>query len=320
MGAHAAGAADAVLPFQVETGCARGRLVHADIAADAILNQHGYPEPVSVLLGEALVLTALLGAAFKIDGRFILQTSSDGPVKMLVVQYSSTGDMRGYASYDADQIAELCGTDWRGRTRDLLGSGHLAMTIEPGQGTERYQGVVELNGDTLAEATEHYFQQSEQIPTYIRAAAARAYTGGGNGSHGNWTWRAGGLMVQKLASEGGSEDEAQEDEGLGEDEDAEDWLRTRTLAATVEDHELLDPALTSEDLLFRLFHEEEVRVFARMPVRARCSCSRERIGEVLGGFGEEEIAGMVENGVITVKCEFCNQHYTFEPGDISCGG
>lgn len=310
-------AADAVLPFHIETGGARGRLVRADLTADVILNQHGYPEPVAMLLGEAVALTALLGAAFKIDGRLTLQTSSDGPVKMLVVQYNGSGDVRGYAGYDDDRIAAAADAGRRVEARELLGCGSLAMTIDPGHGLERYQGVVELGGESLAEAANIYFQQSEQLPTYIRVAAARAYTGGGNGSHGNWTWRAGGLMVQKLTGEGGS------DSGLsggtaGEDdeEDGEDWRRVRLLASTVEDHELLDAGLSSEDLLYRLFHEEEVRVFAKMPVRARCSCSRERVEEVLGGFSADDLAGMSENGVITVKCEFCNAHYTFEPDAV----
>jgi molecular chaperone Hsp33 len=230
--ARKAEAADAVLPFHIEAGGARGRLVRADLTAGAILDQHGYPEAVAMLLGEAVVLTALLGAAFKIDaGSPANRLRWAG--KMLVVQYYACGDVRGYAGYDDERIAAAADAGRRVEARELLGSGSLAMTIDPGHGLERYQGVVELGGESLAEAANIYFQQSEQLPTYIRVAAARAYTGGGNGTHGNWTWRAGGLMVQKLTGEGGTAGE--------EDEDGEEnWRRVRLLASTVEDHELLD--------------------------------------------------------------------------------
>ncbi len=318
MGERLAGdeARDTVLPFQVGASIARGRLIRADAAADEILRQHDYPEPVSMLLGEAIVLTALLGTTIKIDGKFILQTNSDGPVSTLVVQYTSGGDLRGYASFDAEKLAAVGAAGGRRTARELLGDGHLAMTIDPGPGMDRYQGVVALEGESLTDAADLYFRQSEQIPTFIRLAVARAYTGGSNGSRGNWTWRAGGLLVQKLTSEGGTDAEAGDDDADAGEDDGEDWTRTQVLASTVEDHELLDPGLTSEGLLYRLFHEEEVRVFEAMRVQARCSCSRERIEEVLDSFDESDIAGMAENGVITVRCEFCNRHYNFEPEDF----
>jgi molecular chaperone Hsp33 len=299
---------DSILPFQLGTANARGRAIRASTAVDTILSQHAYPEPVSALLGEAIVLTALLGSTIKTRGKFILQTNSDGPVSMLVVQYNASGDVRGYVSFDADKIEALQTGNTRRAAGELLGTGHLAMTIDPGTGMERYQGVVALEGGSLADAADLYFRQSEQLPTFIRLAVARAFTGGGNGIKGNWSWRAGGILVQKLTDEGGVDSPPDD---FADDDEIEDWTRAHMLAATVQDHELLD--VESGELLYRLFHEEEVRVFDTMPVQARCSCSRERIEEVLSGFDADDIAGMAENGEITVKCEFCNQYYSFEP-------
>ncbi len=310
---------DYVLPFQIERAGARGRLIRADKAVDTILAQHEYPEPVSALLGEAITLTALLGAALKINGRLILQTSSDGPVNTLVAQYKAPGEVRGYASFDEKSLSSQ-GNGPR-LTAGLLGQGHLAMTIDPGMGMERYQGVVALEGETLAEAADLYFRQSEQIPTFIRVAVARAYTGRSNGQRGNWAWRAGGLLVQKLTGEGGIEggmpDEEQSRPVVDDDED---WMRARMLASTVEDHELLDPDLPPETLLYRLFHEEEVRAFPATPLQAQCSCSRERVEEILSSFSEADLAAMTEHGRIVVKCEFCNRRYEFDPAQIKSNG
>ncbi len=307
---------DYVLPFHIETAGARGRLIRADQTIEAILEQHGYPEAVSALLGEALTLTALLGTALKIeDGGLILQTSSDGPVSTLVAQYKSSGDMRGYASFDQEAIDAL----QNGAARDsagLLGDGHLAMTIDPGRGMERYQGVVALEGETLAEAADQYFRQSEQIPTFLRVAVARVYTAGEHGPV--WGWRAGGLLVQKLTGEGGISDrvDSEQLDWSAPNDGDEDWVRARTLAATVEDHELLDPDLPPESLLYRLFHEEQVRAFPPSQVQAVCSCSRARIEDILNSFEKTELDGMVEQGRIIVKCEFCNRHYDFDPAEV----
>ncbi len=319
-GANTLPADDYVVPFHIETAGARGRLIRADRTIEAILEQHGYPEPVSALLGEALTLTALLGTALKIeDGGLILQTSSDGPVGTLVAQYKSSGDMRGYASFDRQAIDAL----QNGAARDsagLLGDGHLAMTIDPGPGLERYQGVVALEGETLAEAADQYFRQSEQIPTFLRVAVARVYTAGENGKAPVWGWRAGGLLVQKLTGEGGICDRADSEQlDWSAPDGDEDWVRARTLAATVEDHELLDPDLPPERLLYRLFHEEQVRAFPPSQVQAVCSCSRTRIEDILNSFEKIELDSMVEQGRIIVKCEFCNRHYEFDPAEVGSG-
>ena len=301
---------DYVLPFQLEASGARGRLIRLGPVVDEILNRHAYPEQVLLLLGEAVTLTAMLGAALKFDGKFILQTQSDGPVSFLVVHYSSPGHVRGYASYNRDDIAGS--VNGAGAPKPLLGDGHLAMTIDPGAGMERYQGIVGLAGNTLVDAAHEYFDQSEQIPTFIRIAVARQFTAGEGANPGKWTWRAGGLMVQKLTREGGrqdSDDYSQPDAGSVDDDG---WRRAQALAATVEDHELLDPTLSPERLLYRLFHEEEVRAFQATPLDAQCNCTRERVETMLNQFSPEELDGMAEDDVITVTCEFCRTHYQFD--------
>ncbi len=304
---------DLVLPFQIETSGARGRILRMGPAITTVLEKHDYPEPVSTLLGEAMVLTAMLGAALKFDGKFILQTSGNGPVSFLVAHYYAPGQIRGYASYDSDALEETVKLNGaaHGQHARLLGEGHLAMTIDQGPDLDRYQGVVPLEGNTLSEAADLYFQQSEQIPTFIRIAVARQYEAGKDDEAGSWSWRAGGLLVQKLTDEGG----ASQREGGGDAEEA--WNRAQMLAQTVEDHELLDPMLAPERLLYRLFHEERVRVFDASDLRAQCQCSRASVRSMLGSFTQEELADMAEDGRVEVKCEFCNSRYDFDADEIT---
>jgi len=295
---------DLILPFQAEQADVVGRLVKLGPTVDTILSRHAYPEPVSKLLGEAVALTALLGAALKFEGKFILQASTDGPVDLLVADYQVPGGLRGYARFSAERLAELP-ADGR-----LLGEGHLAMTIDRGGDTERYQGVVPLEGESLTEAADTYFRQSEQLPTFIRLAVARHYRAGRAGSR-SWTSRAGGLLVQKLTREGGRS--VAREAAFSE----EDWTRARALAETVEDHELLDPLLPPDRLLYRLFHEEQVRAFRAIPLESYCSCSRERVEELLRRFSAEDLAEMVVDGEMWVTCEFCNSRYQFDPASFA---
>ena len=295
---------DLILPFQAEQSDVTGRLVKLGPVVDTILSRHDYPEAVSQLLGEAVALTALLGAALKFEGKFILQASTDGPVDLLVADYQVPGGLRGYARFSGEQVAELPPGG------KLLGEGHLAMTIDKGQDTERYQGVVPLEGDSLTEAADTYFRQSEQLPTFIRLAVARHYRPGHQGARA-WTWRAGGLLVQKLTREGGRN--APREAAFAE----EDWTRARMLAETVEDHELLDPLLPADRLLYRLFHEEQVRAFRAIPLESYCSCSRERVEELLRRFSAEDLAEMVVDGEMWVTCEFCNSRYQFDPASFA---
>jgi len=295
---------DLILPFQAEHAEVSGRLVKLGPTVDTILSRHAYPEAVSQLLGEAVALTALLGAALKFEGKFILQASTDGPVDLLVADYQVPGGLRGYARFSPERLAALP-PDGR-----LLGDGHLAMTIDRGLETERYQGVVPLEGDNLTEAADTYFRQSEQLPTLIKLAVARHYRAGKAGGR-PWTWRAGGLLVQKLTREGGRS--VGREAAFAE----EDWTRAKALAETVEDHELLDPMLPPDRLLYRLFHEEQVRAFRAIPLESYCSCSKARVEELLRRFSAVDLADMVVDGEVWVTCEFCNSRYRFNPASFA---
>jgi len=294
---------DLILPFQAEHAEVAGRLVKLGPVVDTILSRHDYPEPLSKLLGEAVALTALLGAALKFEGKFILQATTDGPVDLLVADYQLPGALRGYARFSAERLATLPAD------APLLGEGHLAMTIDRGPDTERYQGVVPLEGGSLADAADTYFRQSEQLPTFIKLAVARHYRAG-QGER-PWTWRAGGLLVQKLTREGGRG--APRESAFA----AEDWTRAKALAETVEDHELLDPMLPPDRLLYRLFHEEKVRAYRAVPLTSYCSCSEARVEELLRRFSAEDLAEMVVDGEVSVTCEFCNRSYRFDPATFA---
>lgn len=310
------GGDDHVLPFQVDALDVRGRVVRLGPSIDTLLSRHGYPAPVSKVLGEAAVLTALLGSSLKMEGRFQLQTKSDGPIDMLVVDFMAPDQIRAYARYDEERLA-LADPHSTGA---LLGQGHLAFTIDPGGDMSRYQGVVALNGGNLEDAAHQYFQQSEQIPTRVRLAVAEAWTGGQMPR-----WRAGGMLVQFLPEAGerirtrdlhpgDAPEDAPARPGEGDD-DA--WVEAQLLVGTIEDHELIDPTVSSERLLLRLFHERGVRVFDASPLREQCRCSRERVQTMIRQFPAGDIRDMVaDDGSITVTCEFCSSRYRFDPAQF----
>ena len=310
---------DVVLPFAVEPLDLRGRIVRLGPQIDRILARHAYPTPVTQLLGEALALTALLGSSLEqgSDGRFQLQTKSDGPVSMIVVDFDAPDRLRAFARFDAERIAALAATGDVDAGR-LLGAGHLAFTIDQGGDASRYQGLVALTGQNLEAAAHEYFRQSEQIPTLVRLGVAQMVTGSGA------VWRAGGLLAQFLpdsperrrradlhpgdAPPGVAPHAVQEDDA---------WNEARALAGSVEIHELVDPTLSSERLLYRLFHERGVKVFEALPVREACRCSPERIRSMLRSFTPQERADMIgEDGRIGVTCEFCSSHASFEPAEF----
>lgn len=303
---------DRVLPFAVEPLDLRGRVVRLGSSIDRILGQHDYPAPVARLLGEAAVLTVLLGSSLKFEGRLQLQTRSDGPVSMLVVDFDAPASLRAFARFDADRVT---GND---AVAELLGAGHLALTIEQGSDMSRYQGIVVLEGQSLEAAAHQYFRQSEQIPTAVRLAVAQTVTAAGA------QWRAGGLLAQFLPASQARQvvpdlPPGDAPEGLVIPEPKEDdaWVEAKSLVATVEDHELVDPTLSNERLLYRLFHERGVKVFETQEVRANCHCSRERIGNMLKSFTPEERRDMVgDNGKIGVTCEFCSTFREFEPREF----
>lgn len=305
---------DAVIAFQTLASAMSGRIARLGPVVDEILSKHDYPEPVSRILGQALALTAMLGAQLKFDGKLILQTRTDGPLGFLVVNYTTGGALRGYASFDRTRIEALQASGEKLRDADLLGSGHLAMTIDPGAGMERYQGITALNGVSLAEAAHEYFRRSEQLPTFIRLAVARIYAGG------VWRWRSGGLMVQHLTAQGGKPGEPRDDSDPDflHGSDDENWRRVEMLAATVEDHELLDPTLPPDRLLYRLFHEEGVSAGTPVPLIMRCGCSRQAVHSFLERFGPAELADMRDaDGNVLVTCEFCSTPYRFTDAELA---
>ncbi|MGI9481712.1 MAG: Hsp33 family molecular chaperone [Hyphomicrobiales bacterium] len=309
---------DIVTPFEVEALGVRGRVVRLGDAVTALIERHNYPAIVSAVLAEAVGLAALLGTTLKFDGKFILQTRTDGPIDMIVVDFVTPGSVRGYAHFDAEKVAEMEAAGNTG-SQHLLGVGHLAMTIDQGPDMERYQGIVALEGVSLAQAAHDYFQQSEQIPTEVRLAAGPVIA---IGSEGRETWRMGGILIQHLPREGeaspmelssGDAPEGTGTEGLDE---LEEWVRAKVLMETVEDHELLDPTLTTDRLLFRLYHEDGVRAYNPQPVVHSCHCSRTRIQTVIEGFTAEEIAETAVDGKIVATCEFCAETYEFDAGNI----
>jgi len=311
---------DTILPFEVAALDLRGRVVRLGPVVDEILERHNYPQPVAKLVGEAVVLAVMLGSALKIDSRFILQTQTDGPVGLLVVDFTTAGKVRACARFGKDGVTAAIAA---GKTDAgaLLGKGHLAMTIDQGSHTSRYQGLVALNGGTLEDAAHEYFLRSEQIPTRVRLAVAeelRAENGGAR-----HRWRAGGIMLQFLPKsperarvvdlDPGDAPEGMQVAAVPED-DA--WVQGRTLLETVEDVELIDPDVSSERLVYRLFHEPGVRVFRVADVRAECSCSRDSVEAMLKSFSQDDRDHMVEDGKISVTCEFCSANYVFTPGEV----
>jgi molecular chaperone Hsp33 len=312
---------DTILPFAVEALDLRGRIVRLGPAVDAILSSHDYPLPVAKLLGEAIVLGVMLGSALKFDGRFILQTQSDGPVRMLVVDFTSPDKVRACASFNAERVSAAIAAG-QAEPGQLLGKGHLAMTIDQGPDMNRYQGLVPLEGKDLEHAAHEYFLRSEQIPTRVRLAVAEEFRGGENGARRRW--RAGGILLQFLPKSADRARQADLDPGdappgteahLPPEDEA--WVEGRSLVATVDDIELIDPAMSSERLAYRLFHERGVRVFRSAPVQAQCSCSRQSVETMLRSFPQEDRVDMVENGKITVTCEFCSSTYVFAPEEIA---
>lgn len=288
---------DAITPFQVAGTAVRGRIVRLGGAVDDILSAHGFEPMVSELLGEVVSLVAMMGSSLKFDGKLIFQAQGDGPVSMIVADYSGGGNLRGTAKASG-------AVNGRG-AKALIGTGHVVLTIDQGPDMDRYQGVTALDGETLGEAAAAYFRQSEQIPTVVRLAVGKIREAGGRER-----WRAGGIIVQYVPGEGGRE----RGEEVHMDDAARDsWERAAAFVSSTQDDELLDPTISVETLLYRLFHEDGVRVFARQPVRAACSCTSDKIAAVLGRYDPTDLADMVEDGYIRVSCEFCRKDYRFTP-------
>ncbi len=316
---------DLLQPFYLEACGVRGRAVRLGPALSAILDRHQYPPAVNRLLGESIVLAVLLAGSLKYDGVFTLQTKGDGPVRMLVADVTSGGDIRAYAQFDADQFAagQLDGDQLHAAgsmeapVPRLLGNGYVAFTVDQGEDMDRYQGIVELTGATLTDCLHHYFAQSEQLKTALKVACRPVLTDAG--ASGPMQWRAGGIMVQQVPDEGGLPGAAANSNiGTGDADEAEDnWRRPVLLMASASDAELTDSHRPVENLLFRLFHQEQVRVFAQRPLMDRCRCSRERVSNVLRTIPVGEFDDLKVDGKVEVTCEFCSTRYLFDDAEIA---
>ncbi len=269
---------DCLHRFVFEHSDVRGELAHLDATWQAVLERKNYPPPVCELLGQAMVAVTLLSATIKIDGSLKLQLQGDGPLSLLLVEVTAHRTLRGLAHWDGEVPA--------GTLLDQVGNARLTLTIDPESGGDRYQGLVAIEKETLTATLEDYFQQSEQLATRLWLAANEE--------------RACGMLLQRLPGKG---------------VDDEDWEHDVCLGETISADELLQ--LPTRDLLHRLYHEQDVRLFEAEPVSFRCACSRERIETMLRGLGYTEVQDILEEqGNVAVNCEFCAQGYVFDQVDV----
>jgi molecular chaperone Hsp33 len=291
---------DLILPFKFDAADIRGRLARLGPALDTVLKAHDYPDAVAKLLGEALILSATIAGTFKFDGRFVLQASTDGPINLLIADYTTDGALRGYARFDEQAVAQAeSDMTISAPVPRLMGAGHLAFTVDQGADMENYQGVVAVEGATLADCAHEYLRQSEQL-----AAAVRVEVGKVDGN-----WRGGSIMLEQLA--GASAHDRTEEEAQ------DDWHRAMALLGSVKAEEMLDVDLAGGALLYRLFNEDGVRVYEAAALQAKCRCSAARMETVMASFGPEDLQSMVVDGQITATCEFCNAVYSFDPDQVA---
>lgn len=297
---------DFVRSFQIEGMNVRGRVVRLTDLVDRVITAHAYPDSVSRVVGEALALVGLLGASLKFEGTLTLQTRSDGPLRMVVADFISPDTLRACATFDRDAVEALGPMPI---FPELVGKGSLAITIDPGGDMERYQGIVPLDGEGLADGATNYFDSSEQIPTRIKLSVATLMARGA--AEPRPRWRAGGVIIQNLAALGGHSSSPVKDDPT------ENWTRASTLFSTIEPHELVDPQVEAERLLFRLYHEDGVRVFETQSLQFGCRCSGERVMSVLSQYSQAEVLSLAEaDGTVSATCEFCSTVYRFQPDEI----
>lgn len=313
---------DTILPFQLDRSNIRGRVARLDQTLDQILGQHRYPTPVSSLVADAVMLTALIGQAIKIRWKFSLQIRGKGAVRLIATDFyapeaeGAPARLRAYAGFDAEAVAAS-----QGEPFELLGGGVFGVTIDQGPDMHPYQGITPLAGGSLAACGETYFAQSEQIATRFHILAALAETPGGD-AH----WRAGGLMLQQMPDQGGHIPDASPDGPSGEDglmtaddvaamgSGAEDWTRANALMRSVETHELIGPHLPMDELLRRLFHQETPRVYPPQPIQFGCTCSADKVEAAMRMYSAKDIRHMTtDDGRVTADCQFCSAHYDFDP-------
>ena len=289
---------DRVQPFMLETSQLRGRMVRLPHVLEQVVSAHHYPDAIAAILAEALCLTTVLAGMLKFDGVFSLQAKSNGLIKALVCDMTNDGTLRGYVGYDKEALAKADDTSFTA----LLNDGFLAFTVDQAETADRYQGIVALDGENLTDCVRNYFLQSEQIQTAFVSHV---------GKDGNGKWAGGALMLQHLASEGGIASEE-----MSDTEVKESWQRCMMLMQTLTREEMLQGELPLNTILYRLFHEEGVRVFPPIAIRKGCRCSAERIRGILDNLSPDDRISFVENGVISVTCEFCNTVYEF-PAEVS---
>jgi molecular chaperone Hsp33 len=307
---------DTVLPFQLDRSDIRGRVSRLDTTLDQILSQHDYPAPVEAMVAEMALLTALIGQTIKLRWKLSLQVRSDGPIRLIATDFlapAAEGEparIRAYASYDAERLDEAA------PAFPQIGSGYFAILIDQGKGTTPYQGITPIGGTSLSACAETYFAQSEQLPTSFKLSYGRAQEPGQDEG-----WRAGGMMLQMMpesslvaAEEPTSEDGTLNAEDLVSKDKAEDWNRANILMQTADEMELIGPHVSPTDLLVRLFHEEQPRVFDALPVGFGCTCSEDRVRQSLSIYSAKDIAHMTtDEGRVTADCQFCGAHYDFDP-------
>ncbi len=292
---------DLVAAFQLEDKPVRGRIARLNRSIDEILTNHDYPAPVAGLLGEAVLLAVLVGSSLKFDGKLIVQAQGDGPVPLLLADYTTGGGVRGFARANADAVAAVADSRSGVDARALLGSGNLALSIDRGPDFDIYQSIAPIEGAHLSSIAEGYFEQSEQVPTRIALSVANFGPDEGG-------WRAGGVILQRIAA----------DSVRGDTEEA--WAEGRALFETVEPAELVDPHLSAGGVLLRLFHEPGVRVFPAEDVVHQCTCSYERVRRTLASFPRAELEELAElDGCLVVNCEYCNRQYRLTPDEVRGG-
>ena len=296
---------DMVANFQIEQKPLRGRIARLGARSlGPILARHDYPAELARLLGEAVTLATLVGSSLKFEGRLLVQAEGNGPVTLLVGEYATNGNVRGYARFDKDAWANLDRINKGARPHmpQLFGTGALALImIQDDRPTQPYQGVVPLSKATLAECAEDYFEQSEQVPTQVALSVAELTVSGQQPQ-----WRGGGMLLQRVAG----------DITRGETQSA--WEEAEALFATISDHELADPDLGADALLYRLFHESGVRLEAETPVLDGCTCNIDRLRATLERMPDEQLIDMADgNGILGVDCQFCNRHYDIKLADVT---
>ena len=288
-------------PFKLEQTELRGRYVRLGSVMDRILKRQNYPDKVNRLLGELLVLASAFAGTLKFDGRFSLQVRGSGPIRLMVADCTNDGILRGYAGFEENELGDDDGID-------LFGNAVLAIVVDQSAaGSETYQGIVELSDRGLADSVRGYFWQSEQVPTGLKVAA--------NIVEDDGQWNGAALMVQSLPTES---DDPSQGRDLIEHEMSDEWRRTMLLLETVSDDELLDRSQAATNLLWRVFHEDGVRVFEPMALAAGCKCSRSKVSAVLERFSVDELVDMrTEAGEIVVTCEFCGEEYRYDQSTVN---